>query len=377
VSVSDAGGIYNGSAFSATGAAVGVDGKTSVSGSFSYAYYVGSSTTGTSSAVAPSNAGTYTVVATFTSSDGNYTGGSAQTTFIIQQATPSVSVNDAGGAYNGNPFPAIGKAVGVDGTTSVSGSFGYAYYVGTSVSGTPSLTAPANAGTYTVVATFTSSDGNYTGGSAQTTFTISKAQTALSTLASQQITLGTRTTTVAGKLTSNTIVPAGQSVSITLNGVTQSATVGADGSFSVNFATGALGVGTYSITYSYAGNNNFTAASSSGSLAVAYGTKLLFDNTKAVRSGTTLQIKLELTNASAADVSSSSIPVTATGLVDSKGNSVSLQSKNNPNDLFTYNAKLKGYTFNLGTKGLAAGTYTLYYKAGNDPTLHSLTFVVG
>jgi hypothetical protein len=79
---------------------------------------------------------------------------------------------------------------------------------------------------------------------------------------------------LAAKLTSNTIVPVGQSVSITINGVTQSATVGADGSFSASFATGGLGVGTYIITYSYAGNTNFTAASSTRSLTVAYGAKL-------------------------------------------------------------------------------------------------------
>src|SRR5207249_8718876 len=69
-----------------------------------------------------------------------------------------------------------GKAVGVNNTT-VAGSFSYAYYVGGSVSGTPSATAPSNAGTYTVVATFTSTNSNYSsGGTAQTTFTISRAQ---------------------------------------------------------------------------------------------------------------------------------------------------------------------------------------------------------
>src|SRR5215469_12381211 len=91
LSVSDAGGTYNGSAFPATGTALGVDGKTAVNGSFSYAYYVGSSVSGTPSATAPTNAGTYTVVATFTSSDPNYaSGGTAHTTFTIKPATPMV-----------------------------------------------------------------------------------------------------------------------------------------------------------------------------------------------------------------------------------------------------------------------------------------------
>ena len=44
---------------------------------------------------------------TFTSSDGNYTGGSAQTTFTIAQASPTVNVSDAGGTYNGSAFAGL------------------------------------------------------------------------------------------------------------------------------------------------------------------------------------------------------------------------------------------------------------------------------
>jgi hypothetical protein len=87
-----------------------------------------------------------------------------------------VSVTDAGGTYNGQPYPASATAVGLDGTTAVAGSFDYAFYAGAGTSG-PSLggTAPSSAGTYTVVATFTSADPNYAGRSAQATFTIAKA----------------------------------------------------------------------------------------------------------------------------------------------------------------------------------------------------------
>jgi hypothetical protein len=116
--------------------------------------------------------GSFPISVVVTDKDGNFTSGG---TSVVVLARPTVSVADAGGTYNGKPFPATGTAVCVDGTTPVSGSFRYAYYVGTSASGTPSATAPGNAGTYTVVATFTSSDPRYTGGSAQTTFTIKPA----------------------------------------------------------------------------------------------------------------------------------------------------------------------------------------------------------
>jgi hypothetical protein len=291
---------------------------------------------------------------------------------------PRVQVFDAGGTYNSNPFPATATVVGIDGTTPVAGSFSFTYYAGTTASGTPLSAVPVNAGTYTVVATFTSSDPDYMGGSAQTTFTIAQATTGFSNLIMQQIITGTTTISLSGQLTSNTIVPVGQSVSITLNGLTQSVLVGPDGSFSIRFDTSAFAVGTYPITYSYAGDNNFTAASATGSLTVAYGSQLLFNDNKPVHSGAVLPIKVALTDASGSDISSSSIAVTAISLVDSNGNAVPLNSAGDaiPDELFRYDATLGGYIFNLDTSGLTAGTFTLYYTAGDDPTLHSLIFVV-
>ena len=93
----------------------------------------------------------------------------------ISVSIPTLQVVDAGGTYNGNPFPATATAVGTDGEP-VAGSFSYAYYAGTGTSGTSlGSTPPANAGTYTVIATFTSNNPDYIGGSALTTFTISPA----------------------------------------------------------------------------------------------------------------------------------------------------------------------------------------------------------
>jgi hypothetical protein len=270
LSVSD-GGVYTGQPQQATGSALGADGKTAVSGQWTYTYYQGTDTTGTALSGAPTDVGTYTVVADFTSNDSHYTNGSTQQTFNITQATPTVSVTDNGGVYSGNPyaatdatasgvggtalaafgdsslsytyddatlnkdgtytlgtslgsnapvnagtyavvahyagsndyaaadsaavgfsitpaaptlavtdnggvydataFTASGSALGVDGQE-VAGSLSYTYYAGTSATGTPLGGAPADAGTYTVVADFTSQDGNYSDGTAQHTFTI-------------------------------------------------------------------------------------------------------------------------------------------------------------------------------------------------------------
>jgi len=102
---------------------------------------------------------------------GNYTLTGASGSVNITAAMPTLNATDASGTYNGNPFSASATAAGIGGST-VSGSFTYAYYAGSSATGTSSSTAPSNAGTYTAVASFTSSDPNYSNGSAQTTFTI-------------------------------------------------------------------------------------------------------------------------------------------------------------------------------------------------------------
>lgn len=391
VSVHDAGGTYNGTAFAASDSVVGVDSTPSASlenVSPTLAYYQGTYTSVaqlsglTALSGAPINAGSYTVVASFAGS-ADYTSAGALTNFTIAKATPIVSVSDAGGFYNGKPFPATatvaGVVSGVDNTLAASLEDitpTLSYFAGSSASGTALAGAPTTAGIYTVVASFAGST-DYTAASNSVTFTIAKATTSFSNLAAPQIVLGTGTTTLSGTLTSNTIVPAGQSVSITVNGVTQTATVATDGTFSTSFNTSALGVGSYVINYSYSGDTNFTAASGNGSLTVAYGTQLLFDNSKTVHAGSALPVKLELTDASGADVSSSNIAVTATSLVGPNG-AVSLSSEGNanPNNLFRYDPSLGGYIFNLDTKGFASGTYTLSYTAGNDPTVHSLTFVV-
>jgi RHS repeat-associated protein len=179
VVATDAGGTYDGNAFPASATATGV-GDASVSGTFGFTYYVGSSASGQGSSTAPIAAGTYTVVAVFSSSDPDYVAGptdSAPLTFTISPATPTITVSDAGGTYDGNPFAASGTATGVGGAT-VSGSFGFSYYVGSTATGTASTTAPTNAGTYTVVAAFTSSNSNYVTGptdSAPVTFKIGQA----------------------------------------------------------------------------------------------------------------------------------------------------------------------------------------------------------
>jgi hypothetical protein len=44
--------------------------------------------------------------------------------------------------------------------------------------------------------------------------------------------------------------------------------------------------------------------------------------------------------------------------------------------LFHYDPVTNGYQFNLSTTGLSAGTYTLYFTAGNDPVEHGVQITI-
>jgi len=96
------------------------------------------------SETAPTNAGSYVVVATIT--DPNYTG-SLTGTMVIGQADATIELANLNPAYDGNPKP-------VTVTTDPAGLAVTVTYDG-------SETAPTNAGSYQVVATIT--DPNYTG----------------------------------------------------------------------------------------------------------------------------------------------------------------------------------------------------------------------
>ncbi|MGA2705248.1 MAG: Ig-like domain-containing protein, partial [Isosphaeraceae bacterium] len=97
-----------------------------------------------------------------------------------------------------------------------------------------------------------------------------KSTSSFSNLSSPTITYGTATTLVSGNIAAGSLIPpGGESVSITINSVTQTASIGSNGDFSSTFDTHALGVAKYTISYVYAGDGNFTAAAGSGTLTVS------------------------------------------------------------------------------------------------------------
>ncbi len=121
VKVSDAGGIYNGSAFAASATITpndGPPGDTLEGVGITFTYYVGTGASGTNlGSTAPSNAGTYTVVADFPGSS-DYNSASDSTSFTIAKANATVVVTPYTVTYDGKPHTAtIASITGVNGET--------------------------------------------------------------------------------------------------------------------------------------------------------------------------------------------------------------------------------------------------------------------
>jgi hypothetical protein len=228
-------------------------------------------------------------------------------------------------------------------------------------------------GTYTFTATY-GGDLNHNPSTGTLTLVVTKATPVFSDLLSPTIIIGTASVTFTGKLAAGALIPTG-TVAITLNGVTQNATISATGTFSATFSTGSLtpALAGYTVTYAFAGNTNFNPASASSLLTVTYG----FTGGP-TSNGSPVPFRVQLRNAAGVNISSASITVTAYGVrpvgtttwlpVDSTGNQGL--------DLKFQNADDGSYKFNLAKGNRPAGQYELGFKVSNDPVIHIITFTM-
>jgi hypothetical protein len=154
-----------------------------------------------------------------------------------------------------------------------------------------------------------------------------------------------------------------------------------NGSGGATFSTASLPVGAHSLVASYSGDTNFRPSNGTISQQIAYGVCVLYDQTRSVNSGATFPIKLYLCDGAGNDVSSSGIVVHANGITNVSGSAGPVESPGNanPDNNFRFDSTQGpsgGYIFNLGTTGLATGTYSLQFTAGSDLTSHSVNFGV-
>jgi len=109
----------------------------------------------------------------------------------------------------------------------------------------------------------------------------------------------------------------------------------------------------------------------------------LFDSTKAHKAGSTVPLKLQILGSGGANVSSATLPLRVRKLTRITGCSTAavIDSGNaNPYSTFRYDASIGGsggYIFNLSTKGLAPGRYSLSFYLGSDRRfVYSVAFEV-
>jgi hypothetical protein len=130
-------------------------------------------------------------------------------------------------------------------------------------------TANATAGSYIVLA---SAAGAVTSPNFRlTNLTNDLVRLAFAGLTSETIIFGTGTVTVTGTLANGVQTPPqGESVAVTLAGVTQEAVIGAGGAFATTFATADLNVedSPYTILYTYAGDGRFASVATTSLLMV-------------------------------------------------------------------------------------------------------------
>jgi len=133
-------------------------------------------------------------------------------------------------------------------------------------------------------------------------------------------------------------------------------------------------VGNHSIVATYSGNF-FYEPSTSPTLVqwVTYAIVVLYDQTRAITSGATIPIKIQLADAFGTNLSSPAIVVTVEGLSPSPAPGVP------PSGTFTFlelPGHGPGYQLNVKTKDYPAATYTLSFTATGDPVTHSVQFIV-
>jgi hypothetical protein len=239
---------YDGAAHAANGSVVGVGSPGENLGTPNFTY--------NGEAAAPVNAGTYNVAASF-AGNSNYNPASNTATITINKATPVVNWNTPADIIYGTPL----SSTQLNASANVPGTFTY----------TPAQNAVLFAGSaQPLLAAFTPADAtNYASTTKIVTINVLKATPAFSNLSSPVIGCGTSTVNLSGRITFGSLVPTG-GVNITLNGVTRSAAIQPDGSFSAAFATGSLTFANspLGITFSYGGDANFNPVGGAGTLSV-------------------------------------------------------------------------------------------------------------
>jgi subtilisin family serine protease len=247
---------YDGAAHAASGFAYGVGGVGDVLTPPVTVSYVGTgSTVYGPSATAPTNAGFYEATAGF-AGNANYTSASSTAAVTINKANPIVTATGNTCTYTGAPCAGSASAVGVLGEALTPVNIAYKDSLGSLLS-----SAPVSAGTYSVAARY-AGDANYNAmQSTADTITINKATPGVS------VTGGTFTYDGAPHGATGFAYGVGGVGDVLSPDVTVSYT-GTGSTVYGPSATAPTSAGTYQATAGFAGNANYTSASSTAAVTI-------------------------------------------------------------------------------------------------------------
>jgi hypothetical protein len=299
---------------------------------------------------------------------GNYSVTLNTGTLTIVKANQAISWAAPAAISYGTPLSAaqLNAAVSVTGPAAA-GAVTYSPAAGTVLD--------AGAQTLTVSAAGTT---DYNPATATVLLTVNKTQPVFSGLNNANIVYHAGSVTLNGALTTPTAIPAGQQVAITLNNVTQNAVVASNGSFNTTFNTAALPVSAngYTVSYSFAGSNDFAAASATSKLTVAYAVCDLYNTVQAKQSGSTYPIIVAVCDANNQNVSTPGMVLSAVGWGVSILTFSPVPDAGNSNGNGTFRNTGGSFMWNLQTTGMASGNYNVFFTISGDPTLHFAPFAV-
>ena len=211
---------------------------------------------------------------------------------------------------------------------------------------------------------------------AATTTTVSDA-TAVFSPANQNVVLTANVTTAAGTVNEGTVTFTVRNAANAVIGVPVVGNV-VGGVATANYTLpGGTTPQALTITGEFSGGTLIAPSSDTATLSVTFNICLLYDPTKAVKSGATYPIKIQLCDINGNNVSSADIVVQALNIeqvsTSAMGDVITAGSANGDNN-FRFDDGF--YILNLKTTGLSTGTYKLYFTAGDDPVTHSVQFQV-
>ena len=211
---------------------------------------------------------------------------------------------------------------------------------------------------------------------AATTTTVADAS-AIFSPADQTVVLSATVSTSAGTVNEGTVTFTVRDAS---NNVIGSPVVGnvSGGTATANYTLpGGTTPQALTITGEFSGGPFTSPSSDTATLSVSFNICLLYDPTKAVKSGATYPIKIQLCDVNGNNVSSAGTVVQAVNIqqvsTSAFGDVLSSGNSNEDNNFRFDNGM---YIFNLKTTGLSTGVYKLFFTAGSDPVLHSVEFQV-